>query len=388
MSWPQRQPADARFMSEFRFELLATDGAARRGRLHTAHGIVDTPAFMPVGTAATVKAMTAGMLRATGAQIVLANTYHLMLRPGAERVERLGGLHRFMAWPGPILTDSGGFQVMSLAARRAIDEDGVVFSSHLDGSRHALTPERCMAIQHMLDATITMVLDECPAYPIDRDEAAASMRRTMRWAERCRSAWRPRSGYGLFGIVQGSVYEPLRRRSAATLREIGFDGYAIGGLSVGEDASAMYDTIAATAPLLPAGQPRYLMGMGEPADLLTAVAAGVDLFDCVLPTRNARTGTLYTRRGKVSIKQARHKDDPAPLDETCPCPTCRHYSRAYLNHLYRAGEILAMRLNTYHNLQFYLDLMRGARRAIVERRFAAYRRETLDSFAGDRQAEA
>jgi queuine tRNA-ribosyltransferase len=254
-------------MSGFRYELLAQDGAARRGRLHTAHGTVETPAFMPVGTAATVKAMSADMVRATGAQIVLANTYHLMLRPGAERIERLGGLHRFMAWPGPILTDSGGYQVMSLAARRTIDEDGVVFSSHLDGSRHALSPERAVAIQHMLDATITMVLDECPPHPISRDDAAASMRRSMRWAERCRQAFRERPGYGLFGIVQGSTDEALRRESAARLVEIGFDGYAIGGLAVGEAKALMRETVEVTCAELPADRPRYLMGVGKPAEI-------------------------------------------------------------------------------------------------------------------------
>lgn len=356
----------------FRFELLATDGAARRGRLHTAHGIVDTPAFMPVGTAATVKAMTAGMLRATGAQIVLANTYHLMLRPGAERVERLGGLHRFMAWPGPILTDSGGFQVMSLAARRAIDEDGVVFSSHLDGSRHALTPERCMAIQHMLDATITMVLDECPAYPIDRDEAAASMRRTMRWAARCRSAWRTRPGYGLFGIVQGSVDPELRRESAGRLVEIGFDGYAIGGLAVGETKPMMDETVALTCEALPADRPRYLMGVGKPADLARAIARGVDMFDCVLPTRSGRTGQAWTRAGPLNLRNARHADDPAPLDPDCACPACRDHSRAYLHHLVRSNEILGAMLLTWHNLHFYQHLMVEMRDAIPRGAFQAW----------------
>ena len=359
-------------MSDFRFELIATDGAARSGRLHTAHGALDTPAFMPVGTAATVKAMSADMLRATGAQIVLANTYHLMLRPGAERVGRLGGLHRFMAWPGPILTDSGGFQVMSLAARRQIDEDGVVFSSHLDGSRHALTPERCMDIQDQLDATITMVLDECPAYPISLDEAAASMRRSMRWAARCRSAWRERPGYGLFGIVQGSVDPELRRESAGRLVEIGFDGYAIGGLAVGETKPMMDETVALTCDALPASRPRYLMGVGKPADLVGAVARGVDMFDCVLPTRSGRTAQAWTRAGPLNMRNARHADDPAPLDPDCGCPACRQHSRAYLHHLVRCNEILGAMLLSAHNLHFYQHLMAGMRAAIAGGTFQAW----------------
>jgi queuine tRNA-ribosyltransferase len=359
-------------MSDFRFELLGQDGAARRGRLHTAHGAVETPAFMPVGTAATVKAMSAEMLRATGAQIVLANTYHLMLRPGAERVERLGGLHRFMAWPGPILTDSGGFQVMSLAARRQIDEDGVLFSSHLDGSRHALTPERCMDIQCLLDATVAMVLDECPAWPIGRDEAAASMRRTMRWAARCRSVWRARAGYGLFGIVQGSVDPELRRESAARLVEVGFEGYAIGGLAVGETKPMMFETVEVTCAALPADRPRYLMGVGKPADLVGAVARGVDMFDCVLPTRSGRTAQAWTRSGPLNLRNARHAEDPAPLDPDCGCPACRDHSRAYLHHLVRCNEILGAMLLTWHNLHFYQQLMAEMRAAIAAGGFAAF----------------
>jgi queuine tRNA-ribosyltransferase len=374
-------------VSEFRFELIATDGAARRGRLHTAHGPIDTPAFMPVGTAATVKAMSADMLRATGAQIVLANTYHLMLRPGAERVERLGGLHRFMAWPGPILTDSGGFQVMSLAARRQIDEDGVVFSSHLDGSRHVLTPERCMDIQRMLDATITMALDECPAWPIAQDDAAQSMRRTMRWAARCRSAWRERRGYGLFGIVQGSTDPELRRESAGRLVEIGFDGYAIGGLAVGETKPMMFDTVVLTCGALPADQPRYLMGVGKPADLVGAVARGIDLFDCVLPTRSGRTGQAWTRAGPVNLRNVRHADDAAPLDPDCACPACRDHSRAYLHHLVRANEILGAMLLTWHNLHFYQQLMAEMRRAIEQGNFLAWQAVFADGLtSADDQA--
>ena len=368
----RRRASDERAMTDFRFELIETDGAARRGRLHTAHGAIETPAFMPVGTAATVKAMSADMLRATGAQIVLANTYHLMLRPGAERVERLGGLHRFMAWPGPILTDSGGFQVMSLAARRRIDEDGVLFSSHLDGSRHALTPERCMAIQRQLDTTIAMVLDECPAYPIGRDEAAASMRRSMRWAARCREAWPARPGYGLFGIVQGSVDPELRRESAARLIEVGFDGYAIGGLAVGETKPMMEETVELTCAVLPAGRPRYLMGVGKPADLVAAVARGVDMFDCVLPTRSGRTAQAWTRAGPLNLRNARHAEDPAPLDPACACPACRQHSRAYLHHLVRCNEILGAMLLTWHNLHLYQQLMAEMRAAIADGRFAAW----------------
>jgi len=355
----------------FRFEPLAADGAARRGRLHTAHGTIETPAFMPVGTAATVKAMTPDMLRATGTEVVLANTYHLMLRPGAGRIARLGGLHRFMAWPGPILTDSGGFQVMSLAARRTIDEDGVVFRSHLDGARHALTPERAVALQDRLDATITMVLDECLPFASDRDQLAASMRRSMRWAERSRAAFRGRPGYGLFGIVQGGVDPELRAESAQRLVEIGFDGYAIGGLAVGEGQKLMFETVAATCAHLPQERARYLMGVGKPSDLIGAVARGVDLFDCVLPTRSGRTAQAWTASGPLNLKNARHAEDPAPLDAACACPVCRDFSRAYLHHLARAGEMLGAMLLTWHNVHFYQALMGAIRRAVEDRRLAA-----------------
>jgi queuine tRNA-ribosyltransferase len=354
------------------FDLLASDGAARRGRLHTAHGPVETPAFMPVGTAASVKAMTPEMVAATGAPIILANTYHLMLRPGAERIERLGGLHAFMNWPGPILTDSGGFQVMSLAARRTISEDGVLFRSHIDGSRHHLTPRTATEIQHRLDATITMVLDECTPFPVEKCAAALSMRRSMRWAERCRGAFVDRPGYGLFGIVQGSVYPDLREESAAALLEIGFDGYAIGGLAIGEGQERTFAVTEAIAPRLPAGRPRYLMGVGKPDDLVGGVARGIDMFDCVLPTRSGRTGQAWTRRGPISIENARHADDPRPLDPDCRCPACRHYSRAYLNHLARSKEILAAILLTAHNLTYYQDLMAGMRAAVEGGRFAAF----------------
>jgi queuine tRNA-ribosyltransferase len=356
----------------FRFELLAQDGAARRGRLHTAHGTVETPAFMPVGTAATVKAMTPDMLRATGAKLVLANTYHLMLRPGAELIGRLGGLHRFMAWPGPILTDSGGFQVMSLAGRRRIEEEGVTFASHLDGRSYELTPERAVEIQDLLDATIAMVLDECTPYPIGREEAAASMRRSMRWAGRCRAAYRAREGYGLFGIVQGGVVPELRMESAQALLEIGFEGYAIGGLAVGEPQELMFETLEAIGPHLPADRPRYLMGVGKPLDLAGAVLRGVDLFDCVLPTRSGRTAQAWTRHGPLNMKNARHMEDPRPLDPGCTCPVCGQFSRAYLNHLVKAGEILGAMLLTWHNLHYYQQLMSELREAILRRELPAY----------------
>ncbi len=347
------------------FEVLARDGAARRGRLVTAHGVVDTPAFMPVGTAATVKAMTPEGVAASGAQILLANTYHLMLRPGAERIAALGGLHRFMNWPYPILTDSGGFQVMSLAKLRKIGEAGVAFRSHLDGSAHLLTPERSVEIQHLLGADVTMALDECTAFPSPPDAVEASMELSMRWAERSRHAFVERPGHGIFGIVQGGVHADLRRRSAARLKEIGFDGYAIGGLAVGEGQRVMFDIIEATAPALPPDRPRYLMGVGKPADLVGAVMRGVDMFDCVLPTRSGRTAQAFTRSGAVNLRNARHADDPSPLDPKCLCPACTGYSRAYLHHLVRCGEILGAMLLTQHNLRYYADLMDEMRSAIA-----------------------
>ena len=326
---------------------------------------------MPVGTAATVKAMTPDMVRATGAEIVLANTYHLMLRPGAERVARLGGLHRFMGWQGPILTDSGGYQVMSLAERRQIDEAGVTFASHLDGQRHRLTPARAIEIQDLLDATITMVLDECTPYPVGRDEAASSMRRSMRWAEQCRTAFRERPGYALFGIVQGSTDAELRAESAGRLVEIGFDGYAIGGLAVGEGQALMFDTLEATVPHLPTDRPRYLMGVGKPADLIGAVARGVDMFDCVLPTRSGRTAQAWTRAGPLNLRNAQYAEDARPLDQDCACTACRDHSRAYLHHLVKANEILGAMLLTAHNLHHYQDLMAALRTAIEQGRLAA-----------------
>lgn len=354
------------------FQLAATDGAARAGRIETAHGPIETPIFMPVGTAATVKAMTPEALQATGAQIILGNTYHLMLRPGAERIARLGGLHRFMNWPGPILTDSGGFQVMSLGDLARVTEEGVVFQSHIDGARHAMSPERSVEIQDLLDATITMQLDECVPYPATPERATAAMRLSLRWAQRCRDAFRARPGYGLFGIVQGGTDAALRAESAAGLRAIGFDGYAVGGLAVGEPQQAMFDTLDATVPLLPPDRPRYLMGVGKPSDLVGAVQRGIDMFDCVLPTRSGRTGQAFTRRGSINIRNARHAEDPRPLDEACACPACRNHSRAYLHHLVRSNEILGSILMTWHNLHYFQDLMRDMRAAILAGRFAAF----------------
>jgi queuine tRNA-ribosyltransferase len=327
---------------------------------------------MPVGTAGTVKAMLPDQVRETGAEIVLGNTYHLMLRPGAERVAKLGGLHKFMDWPGPILTDSGGFQVMSLGQLRKVSQKGVVFRSHIDGAEHSLTPERSIEIQHLLDADITMVLDECTTWPVEKREAEQSMRLSLGWAARSKKAFRARAGYGLFGIVQGSVFEDLRAESAKGLVEIGFDGYAVGGLAVGEGQAAMFRTLDATAPLLPEDRPRYLMGVGRPDDILGAVARGIDMFDCVLPTRMGRTGKAFTRRGEINMRNARHAEDPRPIEEGCACPACTRFSRAYLNHLFKAGEMLGPMLLTRHNLQHYQDLMRGIRVAIEAGRFAAF----------------
>jgi len=347
------------------FELLATAGDARLGRIDTAHGPIRTPAFMPVGTAATVKAMRPEDVRATGADILLGNTYHLMLRPTAELIARHGGLHKFMNWPGPILTDSGGFQVMSLAGLRKMTEEGVRFRSHIDGSYHMLTPERSIEIQYLLDATITMAFDECTPYPATQSQAAESMRLSMRWARRSKDAFIERKGYGVFGIVQGSVFPDLRRESAEALREIGFPGYAIGGLAVGEGQAQMFETLDFTTHHLPTDKPRYLMGVGRPADIAGAVARGVDMFDCVMPTRSGRTAQAFTRTGELNLRNARFADDPAPLDAGCACPACTGYSRAYLRHLVKAEEILGMMLLTWHNLQFYQDLMAALRAAIA-----------------------
>ena len=353
-------------MSGFSFERFSTCGAARLGRVHTAHGSFDTPAFMPVGTAASVKAMKPDAVASTGAQIILGNTYHLMLRPGAERIERLGGLHNFMNWPAPILTDSGGYQVMSLTDLRKMTEDGVRFRSHVDGSYYDLTPERCMEIQRCLDSDITMVLDECTPYPATEKQAAESMRLSMRWAARCREAFMERPGYGLFGIVQGGVYPDLRAESARALIDIGFDGYAIGGLAVGEGWDLTYKVLEFTMPHMPDDRPRYLMGVGKPSDIVGAVARGIDMFDCVLPTRSGRTGQAFTARGQVNIRNARHAEDLRPLEEGCDCPACRDHSRAYLHHLVKAKEILGAVLLTWHNLRYYQRLMAGIRAAIAE----------------------
>ncbi|MFM2149504.1 MAG: hypothetical protein RLZZ187_1810 [Pseudomonadota bacterium] len=349
----------------------ASDGTARAGTLHTAHGEVPTPVFMPVGTAGTVKAMTADAVRATGARMVLGNTYHLMLRPTAERVARLGGLHRMMDWHGPILTDSGGFQVMSLSGLRKMDADGVTFRSHVDGSYHRLTPERSVEIQHLLGADVTMCFDECTPFPATHDQAATSMRLSMRWAARSRDAFVAREGHGLFGIVQGGVYDDLRTESAAALAAIGFEGYAIGGLAVGEGQPEMLRVLEATVPLLPGHAPRYLMGVGTPHDLVEAVRRGVDMFDCVIPTRSGRTGRAYTSRGVLNMRNARHADDASPLDPDCDCPACTKHSRAYLHHLIKAEEMLGPMLLTWHNIRYYQTLMARLRRAILERRFEA-----------------
>ena len=365
-------------MPDFSFELKTTDGLARRGCVTTAWGKVETPAFMPVGTAATVKGMMPESVESTGASIILANTYHLMLRPGAERVARLGGVRRMMGWNGPLLTDSGGFQVMSLGPLRKLDEDGVTFKSHLDGSKHRLTPERSTEIQHMLDATITMVFDECTPFPATKAVAADSMRLSMRWARRSRNAFVPRRGYGQFGIVQGSVFPELRSESIAALEEIDFEGYAIGGLAVGEGQAAMFEALDFTTPLMPVDRPRYLMGVGKPSDLVGGVARGVDMFDCVLPTRSGRTGQGFTRRGAVNIKNARHAEDQRPLDEACCCPACSRFSRAYLHHLFKADEVQGLMLLSWHNIQYYQDLMNEMRSAIAAGRFAAFEADFYD----------
>ena len=359
--------------AKFGLTVEATDGQARVGYLTTAHGPVATPAFMPVGTAATVKAMTVEAVASTGAQMILGNTYHLMLRPGAERIERLGGLRDFMRWEGPVLTDSGGYQVMSLSQLRKMTEEGVAFQSHIDGSRHMLTPERATEIQHQLGSTVTMVLDECTPFPATEKQAADSMALSMRWAERCKAAYQERPGHALFGIVQGGVYPDLRAQSAAALGGIGFDGYAVGGLAVGEGQDLMFEVTAATTPHLPADKPRYLMGVGKPLDIIGAVQRGIDMFDCVLPTRSGRTAQAFTRYGTVNLRNARHADDPRPLDESVACPASQEYSRAYLHHLIRSDEILGMMLLTWHNVAFFQQLMAGLRDAI--------RSTTLDGFA-------
>ncbi len=357
-------------MTALSFDLLKTSGRARRGRLHTAHGTAETPAFMAVGTAATVKAMTSEAVKSTGTEIVLGNTYHLMLRPTAERIAALGGLHKFMKWDGPILTDSGGFQVMSLAKLRKITEQGVTFRSHLDGSLHELNPEISTHIQHLLDATITMAFDECPALPATHDTVKTSMEMSMRWAARSRQAFTARDGYGQFGINQGGTYPDLRIKSAEALRQIGFEGYAVGGLAVGEPQHEMFAALDEVVPVLPEDKPRYLMGVGTPEDLIGAVERGIDMFDCVLPTRSGRTAKAFTSRGALNLRNARHQNDPRPLDEECLCPALAGVTRAYLHHLIRCEEILGAMLLTWHNIHFYQHLMQRMRDAIEQGRFA------------------
>jgi queuine tRNA-ribosyltransferase len=359
---------------EFVLHKACHDTQARRGSLHTRRGAVETPAFMPVGTQGTVKGMLPEQLKELGAQIILGNTYHLYLRPGHERMARFGGLHRFMNWDRPILTDSGGFQVFSLGDLRRIDEEGVRFQSHLDGSAHFLTPELSIAIQEALGADIMMVFDECIPHPAAREYVAASTARSSRWAARSKAARSDRSA-ALFGIVQGGMDRDLREQSAAELLEIGFDGYALGGLSVGESAEVMYQVMEWSLPLLPQDRPRYVMGVGTPENLVEAVARGADMFDCVMPTRNARNGVLFTSFGKISIKQARFTEDQRPIDSECCCTVCRNYSRAYLRHLYQSNEILASVLNTTHNLYYYLHLMQGMREAIADGTFVTFRDE-------------
>ena len=356
----------------FKFQVNATDGRARTGVISTPRGDIRTPAFMPVGTAATVKAMLPESVRATGADILLGNTYHLMLRPTAERIARLGGLHRFMNWDRPILTDSGGFQVMSLAALRKLTEEGVTFASHIDGSKHILSPERSMEIQKLLGSDIVMCFDEGPALPATDAEVAKSMALSMRWAQRSRDAFGNRPGHALFGIMQGGVTQGLREQSAKALIDIGFDGYAVGGLAVGEGQEAMLGVLDYAPDMLPADKPRYLMGVGKPDDIVGAVERGIDMMDCVLPSRSGRTGQAWTPRGQVNIKNARHMDDPRPLDETCTCPACATYSRAYLHHVFKSGEIIASMLLTWHNLQYYQKLMQGLRDAIAAGELAQF----------------
>jgi queuine tRNA-ribosyltransferase len=367
--------------SSFCFRITAADGAARAGEMTTAHGVVHTPAFMPVGTQAAIKGVHHDDVRAAGSEILLANTYHLMLRPSAERVAALGGLHAFMRWPYPILTDSGGFQVMSLAPLRKVSEDGVTFRSHIDGARVELTPERAIAVQILLGSDIAMQLDECVKLPAERSEIERAMRLSLRWAERCKRAFEAAApGRALFGVVQGGDDPTLRAESVRALAEIGFPGFAIGGLAVGESQSVMLEIVAATAAALPAERPRYLMGVGTPADLLEAVGRGVDMFDCVLPTRNGRHGLAFTRFGPINLKNAHHADDPRPLDAENRCPAARNFPRAYLHHLFRSNEALGGTLLSIINLFYYQDLMAGARTAIGAGRFGDYLGETKEQW--------
>lgn len=348
-----------------KFEILKTIGKTRLGKLHTKHGVVNTPAFMPVGTCGTVKAMMPESVAATGAEILLNNTYHLMLRPGADLVEKMGGMHKFMHWDKPILTDSGGFQVMSLTGLRKLTEEGVTFRSHVDGKKFFLSPEESMKIQHKLDSNITMCLDECTPFPATYEQAKKSMQMSMRWARRSRDAFIDRDGYGIFGIQQGSVFKDLRDESAQKLSEIGFDGYAIGGLAVGEGQEKMFEVLDYAPVSLPSDKPRYLMGVGRPDDIVGAVLRGVDMFDCVMPTRSGRTAQAFTKYGPVNIKNARHREDNRPLEADCDCPLCRNFNRAYIHHLQKCNEILAVMLLTWHNIRYYQRLMQGLRNAIA-----------------------
>ncbi|HBQ22171.1 MAG TPA: tRNA guanosine(34) transglycosylase Tgt [Alphaproteobacteria bacterium] len=359
-------------MSSLSFELLADDHGARRGRVHTTRGAIETPAFMPVGTAATVKAMLPEQVRATGADIILSNTYHLMLRPGDERIARLGGLHHFMNWHRPILTDSGGYQVMSLGALRKISEDGVTFKSHIDGAKVFLSPERSMEIQKNLGSDIVMAFDECTPFPAEKDEVARSMELSMRWAKRSHEAFGQPERQALFGIVQGGVHGDLRRVSIDMLTDIGFPGYAVGGLAVGEGQELMLSTLEATTPHMPVDRPRYLMGVGKPSDLVGAVARGIDMFDCVMPTRSGRNAQGFTDQGPINLRNAKFGDDPDPIDPSCPCLACKNYSQAYLHHLFRAGEMLGPILLTHHNLAYYQSLMARMRGHIEQGSFAQF----------------
>ena len=360
---------------KFSYSLIAADGKARCGKISTPRGEIRTPAFMPVGTAATVKAMLPESVRSTGADILLGNTYHLMLRPTAERISELGGLHKFMNWDRPILTDSGGFQVMSLAELRKLNEEGVTFKSHIDGSRHVLSPERSMEIQKLLGSDIVMCFDECPALPAPYERISESMQLSMRWAKRSRDAFGDRPGYGLFGIQQGGLEHDLRAKSAEILQSIEFDGYAIGGLAVGEGQEAMFQVLDFAPDMLPDDKPRYLMGVGKPSDIVGAVKRGIDMMDCVLPSRSGRTGQAFTHRGVVNIKNARHQNDSRPLDASCQCPACKNYSRAYLHHVFKSQEIISSMLLTWHNLHYYQDLMERMRNAILNNSFAEFELE-------------
>jgi len=350
------------------FEILKKSGKSRLGKLYTKHGVVNTPAFMPVGTCGTVKAMMPESVAATGAEILLGNTYHLMLRPGADLVEKMGGLHKFMNWDKPILTDSGGFQVMSLSSLRKISEKGVEFKSHVDGKKFFLSPEESIKIQHKLDSNITMAFDECTPYPSPYEKCKDSMRLSMRWAERSREAFVDRDGYGIFGIQQGNVFKDLREESAEALKKIGFDGYAIGGLAIGEGQEKMFEVLDYAPSMLPEDKPRYLMGVGRPDDIVGAVLRGVDMFDCVMPTRSGRTSQAFTKYGTINIRNARHREDPRPLEEGCDCPLCTHYSRAYIHHLQKCQEVLAVMLLSWHNVRYYERLMQGLRKALAEDR--------------------